>query len=216
MVENMLNLLYNIFQHTYVTGEKMRTVNVELRNKKKIELMERCFDCYAQYGLNNVGIKGLAEACGVSPANLYGYFEDLDDLIVQSTEYCMSKVEDDFMSLAPHGVDDLERFFREIPYWTASKHGDKYRLMYQVYTNPKYREHGKKFFDGVNQRYSNYADKLSDILKIPADVLRPLIFVFVRACVHYALFEDEFYLQEQLRLLRQGIELFYEKFSGNT
>ncbi len=163
----------------------MRTVNVELHNKKKAEIMEHCFDCYAEMGLNNVGIKGLAKACGISPANLYGYFEDLDDLIIQATEYCMSKVEDDFMYLAPKCIDDIERFINEVPYWNAEHHGKKYRLMYQVYANPKYREHGKKFFDGVNQRYSEYAEKVAGMIGIPSDVLRPMIFVFVRACVHY-------------------------------
>ncbi|MDD6995337.1 MAG: TetR/AcrR family transcriptional regulator [Candidatus Borkfalkiaceae bacterium] len=194
----------------------MRTVNEELHGKKKIELMERCFECYAEYGLNNVGIKGLSKFCGVSPANLYGYFNDLDDLIIQATEHCMSKVENEFMSLAPKGADDLERFISEVPYWTAERHGKKYRLMYQIYTNPKYREYGKKFFEGVNQRYSEYADSLVNILKIPSDVLRPMIFVFVRACVHYALYEDEFYLQEQLRFLKQSIALLYEKFKSQA
>ena len=192
----------------------MRTVNEELHRKKKIELMERCFECYAEFGLNNVGIKGISEACGVSPANLYDYFNDLDDLIIQATEHCMSKVEDDFMSLAPNSADDLERFISEVPYWTAKQHGKQYRLMYQIYTNPQYREYGKKFFEGVNQRYSDYADSLTDILKIPAYILRPMIFVFVRACVHYALYEDEFYLQEQLRFLKQSIALFYEKLKS--
>ena len=126
----------------------------------------------------------------------------------------MSKVEEDFMVKAPTDVEDLWRFIEEIPYWTAEKHGKQYRLMYQIYTNPKYREYGKKFFDGVNKRYSDYADKLSNILKIPSDVLRPMIFVFVRACVHYALYEDEFYLQEQLRFLKQSIAVFYEKFKS--
>lgn len=35
-----------------------------------------------------------------------------------------------------------------------------------------------------------------------------LIFVFVRACVHYALFEDEYYLDAQLGVLKDGIALF--------
>lgn len=194
----------------------MRTVNVELHNQKKNELMEQCYECYAEHGLNNVGVKGLSEYCGVSPANLYGYFSDLDDLIIQSTEHCMSKVEDDFMNLAPKSAEDIERFINEVPYWTAKRHGKKYRLMYQIYTNPKYREYGKKFFEGVNMRYSEYADRLATVLNISADTLRPMIFVFVRASVHYALYEDEFYLQEQLRFLKQTVALFYEKFKSNT
>ncbi len=191
----------------------MRTVNEELHKKKKNELMERCFECYAEFGLNNIGIKGLSKACGVSPANLYGYFNDLDDLIIQSTEYCMTKVEEDFMSLAPKDADDLERFISEVPYWTAKRHGKKYRLMYQIYTNPKYLKYEKKFFEGVDQRYTEYADSLVNTLKMPTDVLRSMIFVFVRACVHYALYEDEFYLQEQLSFLKQSISLFYEKYN---
>lgn len=184
--------------------------------EKKIELMEKCFECYAEHGLGNVGIKGLGKYCGYTSANLYAYFTDLDDLIIQSTEHCMSKVEDDFMSLAPTGADDLERFINEVPYWTAEKHGKKYRLMYQIYTNPKYREYGKKFFDGVNKRYSEYSDSLAEKIGFSSDVLRPMIFVFVRACVHYALYEDEFYLQEQLRFLKQSIALFYEKYKSKA
>ncbi len=94
------------------------------------------------------GIQALADACGLSKASLYTYFDTLDDLIVQSTAYCMSKVEDDFMQLSPTSPQDIGRFIDEVPYWTAKRHGKKYRLMYQVYTHPKYIEHGKRFSPG--------------------------------------------------------------------
>lgn len=173
--------------------------------------MEKCFECYMDHGLSGVGIRFLGQYCETNPANLYTYFKDVDDIIVQSTEYCMSKVEDDFMAKAPVSLNDVERFINEIPYWTSEKHGKKYRLMYQVYTHPKYRENGKIFFEGVNRRYSEYANLLADKISIPADVLRPMIFVFIRACVYFALFEDEFYLQEQLKMLKMSIKLYWEK-----
>ena len=114
----------------------MRTVNEEARRAKQIEIMEACFNCYAEYGFNAVGVKAIADACNCNVASLYQYFDNLDDLIVKSTEYCMSKVEDEFMAKAPTDAEDLWRFIDEIPYWTAEKHGKKYRLMYQVYTHP--------------------------------------------------------------------------------
>lgn len=172
---------------------------------KKTELMEKSYECFAENGLHGTGVRALGRYCGCNAAVFYTYFRDLDDLIMQATEHCMSKVEDDFMSLAPKNMADLERFINEVPFWTAEKHGAKYRLMYQVYTHPKYRECGKKFFEGVNRRYSEYAKQIQERIGLPEDVVRPLIFVFIRACVHYALFEDEFYLQEQLRLLKEGI-----------
>lgn len=192
----------------------MRVRNEERFLNRKTELMESCFNCFAEKGLSGVGIRALAEFCGCNSAVFYTYFENVDDLIVQSTEHCMSKVEDDFMAKAPQTAEELERFIDEIPYWTAKNHGKKYRLMYQVYTHPKYMEHGQKFFEGVNKRYTEYAEYLEDKIGIPKDVLTPLIFILIRACVHYALFEDEFYLKAQIGVLKQSIEMFREKYSA--
>ena len=94
------------------------------------------------------------------------------------------QVEDDFMEKAPTDPKDVLRFIEEVPYWTAKKHGKKYRLMYQVYTLPKYIEYGKKFFEGVNERYTEYAKQLEPKIGIPHTVITPLIFIFVRACVY--------------------------------
>lgn len=185
----------------------MAVLNPETHDAKKTHIMEKCFDCYAEHGFGSVGIKGLAQACGISSGNLYFYFENLDDLVIQATEYCMSRVEDEFMALAPQNAAELEAYIDKVPYWTAEKHGKKYRLMYQIYTHPRYVEHGKRFFEGVNRRYTQYARQLEDRIGIPYDVTTPLIFILVRACVHYALFEDEYYLQTQLSLLKQMVRL---------
>ena len=194
----------------------MRTVNEEARKAKQIEIMEKCFDCYAEGGLSAVGVKAVAKACGCNVASLYQYFDNLDDLIVKSTEYCMSKVEADFMEKAPTDAQDLWRFIDEIPNWTAKKHGKKYRLMYQVYTHPKYREYGQKFFAGVDKRYTEYAKSLEPKLGIPYEKLTPLIFILIRACVHYALFEDESYLKSQIAVLKEALELFIAKYNSKS
>lgn len=177
----------------------------EYREEKKKEIMEKCYECYCENGFRDTGIKELGKYCGMTSANLYAYFDNVDDLIVQSTEYCMSKVEEDFMELAPENPQDISRFINEVPYWTAKKHGKKYRLMYQVYTHPKYIEHGKKFFSGVNERYTEYARRLAPKLGIPCDMLLGFIFIFVRAAVHYALFEDEYYLKMQMKALKRSV-----------
>ena len=183
----------------------------EQHNARKREMMEKCFECYAENGLTGTGIKALAAACGCTTGNLYSYFNSVDELIIESTAYCMEKVEDDFMEKAPTDPKDVVRFVKEVPYWTAKKHGKKYRLMYQIYTHPKYIEHGKKFFEGVNERYTEYAKSLEPKIGIPYTVITPLIFIFVRACVHYAMFEDEYYLKSQMEVLKQGIALFEYK-----
>ena len=181
-------------------------------NQKKIAMMEKCFDCYAEHGLIGTGVKMLAQACGCSPGNLYAYFKNRDELILESTAYCMARVEEDFMKKAPADPKDVVRFIEEVPYWTAKKHGKKYRLMYQVYTLPQYMEYGKKFFEGVNERYTEYAKQLEPKIGIPYTTITSLIFIFVRACVHFAMFEDEYYLKSQMEVLKQGVALFADKY----
>lgn len=191
----------------------IKEVNMKLRNEenylqRKNEIMQKCYDCYAEHGLNSVGIKALAEACGCTSGNLYTYFDSLDDLIIQSTEYCMTKVEEDFLVKVNEKSTDVLSIIEELPYWTYKNHSKKYRLMYQVYTHPKYIEYGKKFFQGVNKRYTEYAKMLEDKIGMPYDVMLPLIFILVRASVHYALFEDDFYLKSQINTLKEIVKKF--------
>ena len=178
-----------------------KNVNVQ----RGLELLETCFDTFCQYGLENTGLKKLADACNVCNAALTYYFGSKDAIIIESTAYCMAKVEDDFMAQAPRDFADIERFLREMPHRTAALHGAKYRFMYQVYASPKFREHGKEFFKGVNARYAGYAAQLAPKLGLPVDYTLGMIYTFVRACVHYALFEDEDYLTAQLNAIRTSL-----------
>ena len=98
-----------------------------------------------------------------------------------------------------------------MPSLTAKLHGAKYRFMYQVYSSPQYREYGKKFFEGVNVRYHAYAELLSRKLGMPVDFIQGMIYIFVRACVHYALFEDEEYLKLQLNAIHTSLRLFIKE-----
>ena len=183
----------------------MRLVQHEAR---KLELLETCFDVCCQHGLENTSLLMLSKACGLTNATLLHYFPSKDAIIIQATAHCMAKVEDDFMARAPRSFEDIERFLRKMPYITAQLHGEKYRFMYQVYASPRYREHGIEFFRGVNVRYHQYAQLLSGKLGMPADFIQGMIYIFVRACVHYAMFEDEAYLQLQLGAIRTSLGAF--------
>lgn len=179
--------------------------------ERRVFFLETCFDVFCKNGLENTSLKMLAEACGVTNGNLLYYFGSKDNIVIESTSYCMAKVEDDFMARAPKDFADIERFLREMPYLTAKLHGAKYRFMYQVYASPKYREHGREFFKGVNVRYRKYAELLSGKLGMPMDFIQGMIYIFVRACVHYALFEDEEYLKLQLDAMRVSLRLFMKE-----
>ncbi len=189
----------------------MRSIKQNNYQERKIELLERCFDVFCEHGLENTTLLMLSKACGITNATMLYYFGSKDNIIIKATAHCMAKVEDDFMERAPKDFADIERFLKEMPYVTAKLHGSKYRFMYQVYASPKYREHGKEFFKGVNVRYRKYAELLSGKLRMPVEFIQGMTYIFVRACVHYALFEDEDYLNLQLVAIRTSIKLFVKE-----
>ncbi len=186
----------------------MRRIKQNRNVERARELLKICFDTFCENGLENTGMQKLADACKVTKAGLIYYFGSKDNIVIESTAYCMAKVEDDFMAKAPTSFSDIERFLQEMPYLTAKLHGTKYRFMYQVYASPQYREYGKAFFKGVNVRYHKYAEMLSGKLQMPVDYIQGMIYIFVRACVHYALFEDEEYLNLQLNTIRTSLRAF--------
>ena len=107
----------------------------------------------------------------------------------------MAKAKDHIIAKAPTSFEDIERFLNEMSYLTAKLHGKKYRFMYQV-------------FKGVNVHYKEYANELSNKLGMPADYIQGMTYIFVRACVHYALFEDEEYLNLQLNAIRSSLKAY--------
>ena len=62
------------------------------------------------------------------------------------------------------------------------------------------------------KKETEYATQLEPKIGIPYTVITSLIFIFVRACVHYAMFEDEYYLKSQMDILKQGVVMFVDKY----
>ena len=56
---------------------------------------------------------------------------------------------------------------------------------------------------------------LSGKLGMPTDFIQGMTYLFVRACVHYALFEDEDYLQLQLNAIRTSLRAFIAMKTGS-
>ena len=176
------------------------------KEERKNRIMEACFDCYCRHGLNQTGMKALGEACGMNHSSFYNYFDSLDELIVQSTAHCMEGIANEYveraLSYCPRDgriqLGTVIRLMREMPRWAADTHGAKYRFMYQVYSSPKYLEHGRAFFADANRRYAECASKLAPKIGVSYNTMEAVVLVFARAAVHYAMFEDESSLNLQI------------------
>ena len=49
---------------------------------RRAALLETCFEVFCKNGLENTGLKMLAEACGVTNGALLYYFEPKDNIVI--------------------------------------------------------------------------------------------------------------------------------------
>ncbi|NLD87250.1 MAG: TetR/AcrR family transcriptional regulator [Clostridiales bacterium] len=176
-------------------------VTPEQRQARKSEIMKTVFECYCTYGLGNIGIKGIAKACDIASGSLYTYFENVDDMILESTAFYMDNVMNDFAGRLVTISDNIERFLRETPGWSKENYGEAYRFMYQVYSHPKYYKAGQKFFAVQEEQYCLWADQLAPKMGIDYVDLLALIHLITHTIVHYSVFEREEYLKTQTAII---------------
>lgn len=190
----------------------MRVRNEEAYKSKKEIVMESCFNCFAENGLHGTGIAALSQYCHLSKTAFYIYFHDVDDLITQCTAYVMSKVVMDFVNKVPTNPLEVRHFFEELPYRNRDEHGAKYRVMYQVYTHPKYIRAGKEFLESLNPYYEQYAARMESMMYIPREKLVSLFRIYMRICVNFAIFENEEELKQEMAVLEEGFMLLRAKY----
>lgn len=166
-------------------------ISEEKKLQKKIDIMEKSFARYCETGLRDTGIKDLAKACGMTAPNFYSYFDNLDQLIVEATEHCMIKIENEILDAAPTTREEIAPFIEYIFGHSRELHSKEYRFMYQVFTSPAFLEAGKKFRMRQYERYSKYAQGLEEVLGVSRYLILTWILSLEQSIVQYAMFENE-------------------------
>jgi len=134
------------------------------RDENKIQgIREKAIEMITNEGLENFGINRLAKAVGVSPATIYIYYKDKDDLINQIS------VEEGLRMCSA----TLEGFEADMPFekglWIQWKNRSKYALNNQV---------GASFYDQL--RNSTYREKM---LKAISDEMKKKAGPFVKNAI---------------------------------
>jgi len=183
-------------------------MNEEKKQQKKIEIMEKSFAQYCETGLRDTGIKDLAKACGMTAPNFYSYFDNLDQLIIEATEHCMIKIENEILEKAPRTKEEITPFIEKIIVPSRDFHSKEYRFMYQVFTSPRFLDYGKAFRNRQFERYRRYSEDLEKVLDISWYLILHWILNLEQAIVQYALFENStMYILQKISLEKMAISM---------
>ena len=105
----------------------------EQHRERKNEIMKKCFDCLSENGLAETSVRKLAKAAGISAGNIYTYFDSVDDLIIETTNYCAQLIDDDFLKILPNNFENLKEELLNVDYSKLKRNSKRYRFVMNVY-----------------------------------------------------------------------------------
>lgn len=178
--------------------------------QRRKECIDSCFRAFVENGLENTGVQLLSKYCGFKTNQaLYHYFNCKDQVVIECVDAALRTMEAEFMKKAPTSRADLLSYLQKFPKWAADNYENEFRLVYQVYTSPRYKEEGQKFFRGVPQRYDEYAHMVAKNLDVDFEMIRPMFYLYTTTMLHYILFRDDTYLKVEIDALYTMMQMAF-------
>ena len=155
----------------------------------KEEFLGTSFKYLVEHGLENTSVRDLCKAIGISTGSLYYWFDNKEDLYINSAQYGLEKVSSLIFEYAFKELFDLKHFFDnvldEIIKYKAELH-----LIYQVATSPVYGKRMRAKAEDLKVSYEKLIKHLAEILGCRPEPLTPIVFMFISVVLDYVVWED--------------------------
>ena len=174
----------------------------------KKEILEKCFDYLVRKGLAEASIKNLCEETGISSGSIYYWFNNKDEVILDTTEYGLTVVTNKLFDYAFGHIADIREVIQTFPD-ELMKYKNELRFIYQVTTSSQYGYAMRKMVDKLDITYDAYAKKLSSYMEYNYETLRPFVYLFISAAFDYIVWEDEKKIAMELNTIYKAITALY-------
>ncbi|AFY60716.1 TetR/AcrR family transcriptional regulator [Synechococcus sp. PCC 6312] len=176
------------------------------------ELLNQCFDLFAEQGYAALTMRQIAQALGVSTGTLYHYFSSKEDLFEQLVA---DMVEQDIYSFAAE-LEKLPTFGERLEAAFRFLERNETRCRQQTLISIEfYQQQGadKVQQNAALKKVSDHVEQaLVDVLKLEDRRLIRLLMCFVDGLLMHRMFEGEAVsMTEQLALMRQVITTYLDQ-----
>lgn len=184
-------------------------------NKYRNELLEKCFNIFADKGFGNLTVRELATELGVSTGTLYHYWPGKQEIFEDFVLFQGEKDRAAFLSAAPHSEKLEDRISALFAFLRAN---ESYILKQLFIGMDYYRQKGVELVKNPVLQQSNrlYRSGLSNFLKISDPEIITFILSFISGTVVGRMYEGDLVCFEQQKdLLIQSLrELLHRKNRG--
>lgn len=169
------------------------------RTEKSIdEILEISFKYLTEHGLENTSIRDLAKETDMSLGSIYYWFDDKEDLVVNSVKYGLIKSSTRIFREAFDEINDFNRFIDRVMELVVEEQSSL-RLVYQAATSPTFGDRIRKNAEPLNDTYSGYIDLLSKIIGAPFEEIKPLVYIFIATVLDFVVWDDYDFSKGQLQ-----------------
>lgn len=176
----------------------MKTATYQVDEKY---ILDRVFTCLVEHGLGNITIRELCRRTGIAQGSLYYWFPDKEAIICEATEHGLKKITDEIFEYVFSTIDDLERFFSECLERIAS-YQNELRFIYQMAASPVYGEKMRSEGKYFKSMYDKYAERLAEYLECDAEMLKPIVYLFISTICDFAIWNDNDTAQREIDYIR--------------
>lgn len=172
----------------------------ESRERKKQQMLKKCFELFVEKGLENTSLNDLTAYCKTYKAAFYNYFESKDEIVTESAKMYMRTLDDmfknEFINPKHTIVDALKRGFEVI-----CGQRNELRFIYQVISSPKYGKKSRNEMSEIYSRYFEYSDVFARVYGIDHEQFRPYFLLFVATIHDFCLWENDGLVNEKLEFI---------------
>ena len=159
------------------------------REIKKDIVLQQCFECLTEKGIESITIKDFSAATGMAMSSIYYWFEDKDEIVLDAVEWGLDENVKILFDFAFKNTDDLIKLCEGIK-TLAQENKKQFRLIFQVATSPQYGENVRKFSSKLDHEYKRYTETLSKRLNMSYSQLYPFVNLFVSVFIDCVMWDS--------------------------
>lgn len=138
------------------------------REIKKDIVLQQCFECLTEKGIESITIKDFSAATGMAMSSIYYWFEDKDEIVLDAVKRGLRKSIDEIFDFAFKNIVNLEKVCDGI-LGIAQNRKNEFRLIFQITTSPRYGESVREFSSKLEYEYKRYTETLAEKLNMNFD-----------------------------------------------
>jgi AcrR family transcriptional regulator len=181
------------------------------RDRYRQELLQQCFDLFAQKGYGSLTMRQIAAKIGVSTGTLYHYFSSKEELFIQLIEEI---TEQDILyatdAIKFQEIETLGEKVRAIGHFIA-KNEDYFHKQTFLFINFLMQSEleQQQLIEAVKRSYKSYQEEMMKVLGIENRAIAGYISCFIDGLITQRSFAPEIVVfEEQIELLAQMLTLY--------